>query len=92
MPDTHPYVHRIEVPVPPQATAGNDLTTMIGRAPFAGTVTGVSYSPNAAITGGRYRIVVKKSRRPFASRSSARTRKRQLARTIAAAPKAATTP
>lgn len=31
--------------------AGNDFTTNIGRAPFDGAVTAVTYTPDAAITG-----------------------------------------
>lgn len=31
--------------------AGSDLTTIIGEAPFAGTVTAVTYAPNATLTG-----------------------------------------
>lgn len=31
--------------------AGSDLTTIVGEAPFAGTVTAVTYTPNANLTG-----------------------------------------
>jgi hypothetical protein len=31
--------------------AGSDLTTIIGEAPFAGTVTAVTYAPNSTLTG-----------------------------------------
>lgn len=33
------------------ATAGTDDSTVLGRAPYAGTVTEVTYTPDAAITG-----------------------------------------
>jgi hypothetical protein len=46
-----PFVRRKEVPVGPVATAGNDLTTILGRAPFTGVVTAVTYSTVTAITG-----------------------------------------
>jgi hypothetical protein len=35
----------------PAVAAAVDDTTIVGRAPFAGTVTGVTYAPDAAITG-----------------------------------------
>lgn len=35
----------------PVATAGNDLVTVAFRAPFAGTVSAVTYAPLAAING-----------------------------------------
>jgi hypothetical protein len=31
--------------------AGSDLTTIVGEAPYAGTVTAVTYAPNANLTG-----------------------------------------
>lgn len=37
--------------VQPVGTAGNDLNTVIAVVPQDGTVTGVSYVPNSAITG-----------------------------------------
>jgi hypothetical protein len=33
------------------ATAGTDDSTVVGEVPFAGTVTAVTYTPDAAITG-----------------------------------------
>lgn len=45
-----PLVHTIQETVPGQATAGTDDAWNIGRAPFAGTVTAVTYTPEAAIT------------------------------------------
>lgn len=51
MSEKAPHVTRYAVPAPPQATAGSDTTTIIASAPFAGEVTGVTYAPNAAITG-----------------------------------------
>lgn len=61
---TDPYSHKtldvatkapatqvIETYVQPVGTAGNDLTTIIGTAEFAGTVTAVEYIPGADITG-----------------------------------------
>ena len=36
---------------PGVATAGSDDTLIIGECPFAGTVTSVSFTPDAAITG-----------------------------------------
>lgn len=32
-------------------TAAADLTTIVGEAPFAGTVTAITYAPNANLTG-----------------------------------------
>lgn len=50
MPDTAPLVRKLEVTAPAvAANADADLT--IGEAPFAGTVTGASYTPEANITG-----------------------------------------
>lgn len=48
---TAPYVQVIERNVPAVSTAGNDDDTVLGQAPFAGTVTSVEYVPEAAITG-----------------------------------------
>lgn len=48
---TAPYLHRIEAIVPGMATAGTDDSVTLGRAPFAGTVSSVTYTPDAAITG-----------------------------------------
>lgn len=49
MTDTSPLV-RLEATVPAVAT-GVDDTTMIGRAPFAGTVASVTFAPDADLTG-----------------------------------------
>lgn len=46
-----PTAQTISTRVPAVATAGNDLSTTIGRAPFAGTVSAVTYIPDAALTG-----------------------------------------
>ena len=51
MPDTAPNVVILQANVDGQATAGTDSTYVIGKAPFAGTVTGVTYTAAAAITG-----------------------------------------
>ncbi|MDQ2785023.1 MAG: hypothetical protein M3Y58_08480 [Chloroflexota bacterium] len=45
-----PNIHKSEVAVPAVATAAT-ADTPIDEAPFAGTVTAVSYVPDAAITG-----------------------------------------
>lgn len=50
MSEKAPFVHTIMETVPGQATAGTDDAWNIGRAPFAGTVTACSYTPEAAIT------------------------------------------
>lgn len=50
MADTAPLVKRLEVTAPAVAAASDgDLT--LGEAPFAGTVTSASYTPEANITG-----------------------------------------
>jgi hypothetical protein len=46
-----PLVRVIESNVPAVSTAGNSDDTVIGQAPFAGTVTDVEYIAEAAITG-----------------------------------------
>ena len=46
-----PLVERIQQTVPGEATAGSDKSGVVGRAPVAATVTGVTYTPNALITG-----------------------------------------
>lgn len=46
-----PLVRIREETVPAVSTAGNSDDTVIGQAQFAGTVTGVQYVPEAAITG-----------------------------------------
>lgn len=48
---TAPLQKVIEADVPAVSTAGNSDDTVIGQAPFAGTVTDVEYVPEAAITG-----------------------------------------
>lgn len=50
MTDSTPLVRRIQAVVPAVAAA-SDADQTIGEAPFAGTVTSVSYTPEAAITG-----------------------------------------
>ena len=50
MTDTAPVVIR-EMIVPGMATAGTDDTQIVGKAPFDGTVTAVTYTPDTAITG-----------------------------------------
>ena len=47
---THPYIHTLRATVPALA-AGATSDQTIGEAPFAGTVTGASYTPEANITG-----------------------------------------
>jgi hypothetical protein len=50
MPDTAPLVRKLEATIPAAiAAAAQDQT--IGEAPFAGTVTSVSFTPEANITG-----------------------------------------
>lgn len=51
MPDTAPLVVTLQESVAGQATAGTDSTFVIGKAPFAGTVTAASYTASADITG-----------------------------------------
>ena len=50
MSEKAPFVHTISENVPDVATATDD-TKILAEAPFAGTVTGVTYTPDAAITG-----------------------------------------
>jgi hypothetical protein len=50
MPDSAPLVREFEQPVD-NVAANADLTTVIGEADFAGTVTEVTYAPKANITG-----------------------------------------
>lgn len=45
-----PYVETLQAATEAVA-AGSDGTTIIGRAPFAGTVTAATYTPEANITG-----------------------------------------
>lgn len=51
MSDTAPFARLVEANVPAVSTAGNDDDTIVGQAPFTGTVTAVEYVPEAAITG-----------------------------------------
>lgn len=51
MPDTAPLVNTIRHVVLPQATPGTDQSEPIGIAPFDATITRVSFTPNAAMTG-----------------------------------------
>lgn len=51
MGDSAPLIRTIEADVPAVSTAGNDDDSVIGEAPFAGTVTAVAYVPEAGITG-----------------------------------------
>lgn len=51
MPDKSPLVQTLSQSVPGQGTAGTDDEFIIGEAPFAGTVTGASYTTDATITG-----------------------------------------
>lgn len=51
MTEKAPNVEILQQAVPGQGTAGTDSTFVIGKAPFAGTVTGASYTTSAAITG-----------------------------------------
>ena len=50
MPDSAPLVRTLEATVPAVAAAA-DADQIIAEAPFAGTVTGASYTPEANITG-----------------------------------------
>lgn len=50
MPDQAPLVQKLQSRTPAVA-GGSDATSPVGEAPFAGTVTEASYTPDAAITG-----------------------------------------
>lgn len=50
MPDTAPLIREVTETVPAVA-AGADDGNHIARAPFAGTVTAVTYTPDATLTG-----------------------------------------
>lgn len=50
MPDSAPLVRKLEASVPAQGTAGSAQDLVVGEAPFAGTVTGVSVTPEANVT------------------------------------------
>lgn len=45
-----PLTKVVRVRVPAVATAGNDLTSVLGAAEFDGTVAGVKYIPDAGLT------------------------------------------
>jgi hypothetical protein len=51
MPDSAPLIKTISETVPGQATAGTDDAWNVGEAPFAGTVTEVTFASEATITG-----------------------------------------
>jgi hypothetical protein len=51
MSEKAPFVHVVRENVPGMATAGTDDTIILSEVPFAGTVTSVTYTPDAAITG-----------------------------------------
>lgn len=51
MSERAPYVATLSENTPGVGTAASDDTIMLGEAPFAGTVTAVSYTPDADITG-----------------------------------------
>jgi hypothetical protein len=46
-----PLVNVLTQDVPAVSTAGNDDTTVLFQAPFAGTITAVQYTAEAAVTG-----------------------------------------
>lgn len=46
-----PLVNVLTQDVPAVSTAGNDDTTVLFQAPFAGTITAVAYTAEAAVTG-----------------------------------------
>lgn len=48
---TSPFGQVIERAVPAVSTAGNSDDSVLGQAPFTGTVSAVQYVPEAAITG-----------------------------------------
>lgn len=50
MTDTAPLTKKIEANVA-NVAAGSDLSTIVGEAPFAGVVSGVTYTPKADLTG-----------------------------------------
>lgn len=50
MSEKQPYIAKFNVPTEGAATAVDD-TVMLGEAPFAGTVTEVTYTPDTGITG-----------------------------------------
>ena len=50
MPDSAPLIRKLQATIPATAAAA-DYDQSLGEAPFAGTVTSVSYTPEANITG-----------------------------------------
>lgn len=46
-----PLIEQLQQTVPGEATAGSDKSVALGRARVAATITGVTYAPNALITG-----------------------------------------
>jgi hypothetical protein len=48
---TSPFGTKLTANVQPVTTVGNSLLTIIGEAPFAGTVSEVTYTPAAALSG-----------------------------------------
>ena len=57
MPAPHPYVETLQVPLPVTAAAKASWEGIVGVVPFAGTVTGVTYTPTVeeAESGTEYR-------------------------------------
>lgn len=51
MSERSPLVQTVSRQVPGVATAGTDDSVVVGEAPYTGTVTAVSYTTDAAITG-----------------------------------------
>jgi hypothetical protein len=48
---TSPFGNKLQMVVQPVGTAGNDLLTIIGEVPAAATVSEVTYTPMAALSG-----------------------------------------
>ncbi len=48
---TTPLIEQLQATVPGETTAGSDKSVAVGRAGFAAAVTGVTYTPNAVLTG-----------------------------------------
>lgn len=51
MPDSAPLTKMLEATVPAQGTAGTAQDQVLGEVPFAGTVSGVSLTSEAAVAG-----------------------------------------
>lgn len=49
--DGAPHIETIQMQVPGQATAGTDDAWVVGEAPYAGVIVGVSYTTDANIAG-----------------------------------------